>query len=98
MTTSTEVRVEARAYLPWVVAAPLLGVAAFQLDGIFVGATQVRDMRNMMLVSAIIYFAAVWALVPSFENHGLWAALLISLAARAITLGWKYPALERAAV
>ena len=97
MTTSPDVRSEARAYLPWVVATPLLGVAAFQLDGIFVGATQVRDMRNMMLVSAVIYFAAVAAMVPPFGNHGLWLALLVSLAARAVTLGWKYPALERAA-
>jgi MATE family multidrug resistance protein len=98
MTTSPEVRTEARTYLPWVTLAPLLGVAAFQLDGIFIGATQVRDMRNMMLVSALVYFGSVFALVPHFANHGLWMSLLISFAARAATLGWKYPAVERAAV
>ena len=97
MTTSLEVRAEAKGYLPWLIAAPLLGVAAFQLDGIFVGATQVRDMRNMMVISTIAYFIAVGLLVPTYDNHGLWVALLISLAARAITLGAKYPALERAA-
>ncbi len=97
MTTSQEVRDETRAYLPWVTVAPLLGVAAFQLDGIFIGATQVRDMRNMMVISALVYFAAVFSLVPHFGNHGLWIALLVSFAARAVTLGWKYPALERAA-
>lgn len=97
MTTAPEVRAEAKTYLPWVVLAPLLGVAAFQLDGIFIGATQVRDMRNMMLISAIVYFVAVWALVPEFGNHGLWISLLISFAARAVTLGWKYPELERSA-
>ena len=93
MTTAPEVRSEARSYLPWVVVAPILGVAAFQLDGIFIGATQVRDMRNMMLLSAIVYFAAVAVLVPAFNNHGLWISLLISFAARAGLLGWKYPAL-----
>ena len=97
MTTSPDVRGEAKSYLPWLIAAPLLGVAAFQLDGIFVGATQVRDMRNMMVISTIAYFAAVGLLVPTYDNHGLWVALLISLAARAMTLGAKYPALERAA-
>lgn len=97
MTTSVEVRQEARSYLPWMVAVPLLGVAAYQLDGIFVGATRVKDMRNMMIVSVVIYFAAAWALVPVWANHGLWIAFLISLAARGITLGLKYPSVERAA-
>ena len=97
MTTSPEVRTEARAYFLWVTLAPLIGVFAFQLDGIFVGATQVRDMRNMMVVSTAVYFAAVWVLVPGLENHGLWIALLVSFAARATTLALKYPALERSA-
>lgn len=97
MTTAPDVRTEARIYLPWVIAAPLLGVAAFQLDGIFIGATQVRDMRNMMLLSALVYFTAVASLTPTFGNHGLWLALLISFAARAGFLGSKYPALERSA-
>ena len=95
MTTSPEVRSEARAYLVWVTLAPLLGVAAFQLDGIFIGATEVRDMRNMMLISTLVYFVSVWALVPVLGNHGLWISLLVSFAARAVTLGARYPALER---
>ncbi|MXQ09608.1 MATE family efflux transporter [Alphaproteobacteria bacterium GH1-50] len=97
MTTSEPVRAAARDLLPWMVAAPLLGVAAYMLDGIFIGATRTRDMRNMMLISAAIYAVAVWLLVPRFGNDGLWMALLISLAARAVSLGLRYPALERAA-
>ena len=97
MTTSPEVRAEAKTYLPWVAAAPILGVAAFQLDGIFIGATQVRDMRNMMFLSSAIYFAATATLIPALGNHGLWLSLLISYAARALLLGWKYPSLERTA-
>jgi MATE family multidrug resistance protein len=54
-------------------------------------------MRNMMVVSTVIYAAAALILVPAFGNHGLWVALLISFAARGITLGLKYPALEAAA-
>ena len=97
MTTSDAVRATTRVYLPWMVLAPLLGLAAWMLDGIFIGATRTADMRNMAAVSALVYFVAVWALMPAFGNHGLWAALMISFVARTVTLGVKYPALERAA-
>ena len=96
MTTSVPVREAANALLPWMVAAPLLGIAAWMLDGIFIGATRTADMRNMAIVSAAIYFAAVWAL-QGYGNDGLWMALLISLVARGVTLCLRYPALERAA-
>ncbi|WP_299691599.1 MATE family efflux transporter [uncultured Tateyamaria sp.] len=91
------VQQEARTYLLWMVAAPLIGCAAWMLDGIFIGAARGRDMRNMMAVSFVLYWIAVWVLLPVFGNHGLWAALLISFAARGVTLGLRYPALERAA-
>ncbi|TDE41015.1 MATE family efflux transporter [Antarcticimicrobium sediminis] len=94
MTTAPEVRVQARGFLAYAVAAPLAGVAAFMLDGIFIGATASRDMRNMMAVSFAIYAAALALLVPTLGNHGLWLALLISFVARAVTLGLRYPALE----
>ena len=97
MTTSDEVRAAARVYLPWMVLAPLLGLSAWMLDGIFIGATRTADMRNMMALSCAIYFFAVWLLLPAFGNHGLWAALMISYVARTVTLGARYPALERAA-
>jgi len=96
MTTSDDVRIAAKDLLPWMVAAPILGIAAWMLDGIFIGATRTADMRNMAAVSAVIYFAAVWAF-SGFGNDGLWMALLVSLIARGVTLGLRYPALERAA-
>ena len=94
MTTADAVRDEARAYLPYMVAAPFIGAASWMLDGIFIGATRGRDMRNMMAVSFVIYVIALLTLMPTLGNHGLWAALLISFAARGITLGLRYPALE----
>ena len=97
MAKAPDVQVEARRYLWWMVAAPLLGCAAWMLDGIFIGATRGRDMRNMMMLSFVIYWAAVLALMPVLGNHGLWAALLISFIARGVTLGSRYPSLERAA-
>ncbi|MEL6682135.1 MAG: MATE family efflux transporter [Pseudomonadota bacterium] len=97
MTTAEEVQQTARDYLPYMVAAPLVGVAAWMLDGIFIGATRTRDMRNMMIISTLVYFAAVIPLMALFTNHGLWLGMLISFVVRGVTLGWKYPALEAAA-
>lgn len=97
MTTAPDVRSEARVYLPYMIAAPLVGCAAWMLDGIFIGATRSGDMRNMMALSAVIYIAAVLILMPWIGNHGLWLALLISFIARGLTLAWRYPSLERAA-
>ncbi|CAM4087397.1 MATE family efflux transporter [Palleronia rufa] len=95
MTTAPPVRSEARGFLPYMVAAPILGCAAWMLDGIFIGATRTADMRNMMALSFAVYVAAALALVPTLGNHGLWLAFLTSFVARGVTLGWRYPALER---
>jgi MATE family multidrug resistance protein len=97
MTTAPQVREEARVFLPYMIAAPLIGCASWMLDGIFIGATRSRDMRNMMAVSFVIYCACAAVLVPTLGNHGLWISLLVSFIARGITLGLRYPALERAA-
>ncbi len=96
MATAPQVRIEARLFLPYVLIAPLAGIAAFMLDGIFIGATRTQDMRNMMLVSFVAYAALLAVLFPAFGNHGLWASLLAFLAIRGVTLGLRYPALERA--
>ena len=97
MAKAPDVQSEARAYLWYMVVAPIAGCAAWMLDGIFIGATRGRDMRNMMALSFGIYWLAIWLLLPWLGNHGLWLALLISFIARGVTLGWKYPSLERAA-
>lgn len=86
MTTAEEVRAEGRTYLIWAAVTPLFGVLAFQMDGIFIGATWSRDMRNMMLLSLAIFFAAYYALFPAFQNHGLWLAFNVFLGARGISL------------
>ncbi|MYM57421.1 MATE family efflux transporter [Thalassovita mangrovi] len=98
MTTAEPVRAEARVFLVYMVLAPLTGVAAWMLDGIFIGATGGRDMRNMMVVSFVVYLIALAVLLPIFGNHGLWISLLISFVARGVTLGLRYPSLERRAM
>ena len=95
MTTTPSVRQAAHEFLPWAAMTPILGVACFQLDGIFIGATRTADMRNMMIVSLAVFLAAWALLTPAFGNHGLWASLMIFYIVRAATLGLRYPALER---
>ena len=95
MTTAEGVRAVAREYLVYMVLAPLVGVAAWMFDGIYIGATRSRDMRDMMFLSLCCYGLAVAVLLPLFGNHGVWAALLVSFAARGLFMGMRYPALER---
>lgn len=89
MTTAPEVREAARAYLAWAALTPIAGAIAFQMDGIFIGATWSRDMRNMMLLSVLVYLVALAILPPAFGNGGLWAALLIFLGARSVAFHWR---------
>ena len=96
MAKSPEVQSEARDYLPWMIVAPPVMLGLIMFDGIFIGATRSADMRNMMVVAAAIYALAVWLLIEPFGNHGLWLAMHISFVARGLTLGLRYPALERA--
>ena len=97
LTTNQEVRETARLYLPWAVCAPVISVACFQLDGVFIGAVRTRVMRNMMMLSLAIFLAAWAVLTPAFGNHGLWASLMVFFVARAATLWVHLPSLERAA-
>ena len=69
----------------------MIGMAAWMLDGIFIGATQTRDRRTAMALSVGVYLGDLWLLVPRLGNHGLWAALMVLNVSRAITLGWRYP-------
>ncbi|MFN6979302.1 MAG: MATE family efflux transporter, partial [Gemmobacter sp.] len=97
MATDPGVRAEARAYLPWMGIAPLIGIASWMLDGIFIGALLTRAMRNAMLVSVAVYVGALLLLVPMLGNHGLWAALMVLNVTRGLTMARLYPLAEAAA-
>ncbi|QYZ71833.1 MATE family efflux transporter [Neotabrizicola shimadae] len=94
MTTAPEVREAARAFLPWAAAAPLVGIASWMFDGIFIGATLTREMLKAMTISVAIYILAVITLLPAFGNHGLWAALMVLNIARGVTMALRYRAAE----
>jgi MATE family multidrug resistance protein len=89
LTTSQQVRAYASDYLVFAALMPLAGALTYEFDGVFVGATWTRDMRNMMLVSLALFIASFYLLRP-LGNSGLWLALLFFLAARGLTLAWRY--------
>ncbi len=97
MTGLAEVREQAMAFLPYIVALPLVSVWAFVLDGIYFGATRTAELRNGMAVALALFAVTAALLVPAFGNHGLWLTLLIFLAGRAVILAVIYRRIERAA-
>ncbi|TVP73911.1 MAG: MATE family efflux transporter [Rhodobacteraceae bacterium] len=94
MTTAPEVRSAARAFLPFVVVLSVLGVGAYMLDGIFIGATGTREMRNTVALAVAIYAVIVWLTVPIWGNPALWSALIVLNLLRGVLLGLLYPRLE----
>ena len=95
MTTSDEVILASESFLIFIVLGPIFGALPFLMDGIFVGATRSIDMRNMMFLSLIIYVVSAYVLIDLYEFYGLWLALLVSYAARGISLLTRYPKLEK---
>lgn len=89
------IREEAERYLPWVAASPLIVAIGFQLDGVFIGATRAREMRDAMIVTALIFFPATLLLARYFDNHGLWAAFSLYFILRAATLAGFLPRIAR---
>ena len=95
MTTAPEVRLAARDFLPFVVVLCVLGVGAYMLDGIFIGATGTREMRNTVLLAVAIYAVFLWLAVPVWGNGALWSGLMLLNLLRGLFLAALYPRLER---
>ena len=94
MTTAPDVRIEARHYLPWVVLAPVLGIAAWMFDGIYIGATFTREMLLTAAFAAATYALSVWLTWP-LGNNGLWLSLMIFNVARGLSQAVLYPRIPR---
>jgi multidrug resistance protein, MATE family len=96
LTGIEEVRSIAFTFLPYAIVLPVISVASFQLDGVFIGTTEGRSLRNAMLVSLVVFLVAGYLLMPLMGNHGLWLAFTIFMAMRGLTLGIAYPRLRAA--
>jgi putative MATE family efflux protein len=97
VTTSPDIRAQASIYLPWAALTAVSGVLAFEMDGVFIGATWSQDMRNMMLLSLAVFVAALLSLGAWFGNHGIWAALHLFLLVRGFSLLAMLPVRARTA-
>ena len=91
------VRIAVDPLLPMAALYVLLSFAAFQLDGIFIGASFTRQMRDAAALSIAVYFVAWWALSDQFGIQGLWGAMILYVVARAMALLLFYPSLRRSA-
>ena len=90
LTDLPEVRATAMTYLPWLIISPAISVWSFLYDGVYVGATRAREMRNIMLISTFLVFLPAWYALQSLGNHGLWLAFLLFLASRGIGMHIGY--------
>ena len=90
LTDLPEIRDAAIRYLPWLIASPLISVWSFLYDGVYVGATRAREMRNIMVFSAFAVFLPAWFLLQGLGNDGLWLAFLTFLASRGIGMHIGY--------
>jgi MATE family multidrug resistance protein len=94
LTNVPEVLDKASEYLPWVIALPILAMSCFLFDGIFVGLTRAKNMRNSMIMSAGIGFFGVFWVFQEWENNALWLAMSCFMLMRGVTLMVKYQFLK----
>jgi MATE family, multidrug efflux pump len=88
LTNNKEIIEMSSSYLIWIILIPILSYPAFLYDGIFIGATAGKAMRNAMLISTFAIFLPLYYLLKEpMGNHGLWLAFLIFLVTRGISLG-----------
>jgi MATE family multidrug resistance protein len=86
MTDLPDIKNLSMSYSHWVIIIPFISSFCYQFDGIFVGASQTKELRNAMVISVSIYILCSLFLVSSFGNSGLWISLCIFFALRALTL------------
>ena len=74
----------------WVIIIPPIASFCYQLDGIFIGASQTKEMRNAMIISVISFIVISIYLTKYFGNHGLWFSLAIFMILRSLTLKFYF--------
>lgn len=90
LTDLPQVRETTLRYLPWIILSPLVSVWSFLYDGVFVGATRSREMRDIMLVSTFLVFVPAWYLLQFLGNNGLWLAFILFMASRGLGMHYFY--------
>ena len=89
MTSIAEVLAVVDGLVVWMALVPVVAVFAFQMDGVFVGATEAGTMRNAMVFSVLLFLPLLYLGKAWFGLHGIWGAFLFLLALRGLTLGLR---------
>lgn len=95
LTDIAEVRDTAGQYLVWMLVSPIISVWCFVFDGIFIGATQGKAMRNSMLFALFVVYLPSLVMLANGSNHGLWAAFMLFFAARGVSMMWLFFSLDK---
>ncbi len=90
LTDLPDIRTTTLRYLPWLILSPLVAVWSYLYDGVFVGATLAREMRDIMLISAFVIFVPAWYVLQFLGNDGLWLSFMLFLASRGIGMHVYY--------
>ncbi|MCL2917239.1 MATE family efflux transporter [Shewanella litorisediminis] len=90
MTDIAPVQQLANSFLPWLIAMPLLAFGSYLFDGVYIGATQGRVMRNSMLLATLGVFFPLWWGFADWGNHALWLAMSGFMLCRSLSLGWHF--------
>ena len=90
LTDLSAIRETTARYLPWLILSPLVAVWSYLYDGVFVGATLAKEMRNIMLISTFVIFVPAWYALQFLGNHGLWLSFMLFMASRGIGMHYFY--------
>ena len=75
-TSSPTIMACAEEYIVWIVMVPLVGFIPFLIDGILIGATKTRTMRNTTFFALVAFFGLFYSLVGLLDNRALWIAFI----------------------
>ncbi|MBK5194607.1 MAG: MATE family efflux transporter [Proteiniphilum sp.] len=84
LTNDIQIIESTKDFLFWTVLIPLTGFAAFLWDGIFIGATASKQMRNAMIFSSVLFFVCYFIMTPLWGNNGLWFSFILYLLGRGV--------------
>jgi MATE family multidrug resistance protein len=90
LTDLPDVRGAAMRYLPWMILSPFVSVWSFLYDGVFVGATRAREMRDIMVISTFVVFVPSFYVLRFLGNDGLWLAFMLFMACRGLGMHYFY--------
>ena len=86
MSDISEIRELSSSYVIWLIVLPVISSFCYQFDGIFIGASQTKELRNAMIFSVFSYLLISILLIKFLFNTGIWISLCIFMILRALSL------------